>query len=52
MRTYVVTLVLFPGDEQKTVTVTATSAVDACSRAEHLNPGSIASGANIINASA
>ncbi len=52
MKTYVVTLVLFPGDERKTVTVTAMSAVDACSQAEHLNPGSIASGANVVTASA
>lgn len=50
MSTYIVTLVLFPGDEQRTVTVAASSAVDACTRAESLNPGTLARCADIVPA--
>ena len=52
MRTYVVTLVLFPSDEQKEVEVLASSAVEACERAELLNPGTLARGADIAPSAA
>jgi len=50
MRTFVVTLVLFPSDERKVVTVKATSATAACVQAELLNPGTLACGADIATA--
>lgn len=52
MKTFAVTLVRFPSDEQKVVEVEADSAVDACARAERLNPGSLASSADAIPAAA
>ena len=48
MRKYTVTLVIGPRKKKKRVTVSAVSAVEACSKAESLNPGTLARGADIV----
>ena len=52
MRKFIVTLIIVPSDEQRTVTVSAVSAVDACSKAESLNPGTLARSADVVPAAA
>lgn len=52
MRKFIVTLVIVPSDEQRTVTVSAGSALEACSKAESLNPGTLARSADLVSAAA
>ena len=51
MKKFEVILLLFPGTQTKKVLVSASSAVEACSIAEHSHPGFLASEANIQPAS-
>lgn len=51
MKKFTVTLVIVPSAKERTVTVSAMSAVDACTKAESLNPGTLARSADLVPAS-
>lgn len=52
MKEFTVTLIIVPSDKEKRVTVSAVNAVEACSKAESLNPGTLARGADLVPATA